>query len=39
MPWKEPSVRFFMDCEIGNGFAFSHFTTDLDGPPYARRDI
>lgn len=38
-PWKEPSVRFFMDHEFGNGLAFSPFTTDVDGAPYARRDI
>ena len=38
-PWKGPSVRFFMDCELGNGFAFSLFTTDVDGAPYLGRDI
>ena len=38
-PWKEPSVRFFMVREFGNGLAFSPFTTDVDGAPYARREI
>lgn len=28
-----------MDCEFGNGFAFSPFMTDVDGAPYARREI